>query len=110
MQKKLSIALIITIFLQFLLIEVFHKNIVMLFYKWISSLLFCVHWNNILSCDCNISTGLFHGNIMSFKIFNAFMDVLLYKLEESGVGFKLYIVYCGILMYAGDILLLYIAL
>ena len=34
------------------------------------------------------------------------MDELLYKLEESGLGCKLYNVYCGILMYAGDILLL----
>ena len=32
--------------------------------------------------------------------------MLLYKLEESGLGFKLYNVYCGILMYADDILLL----
>ena len=35
------------------------------------------------------------------------MDELLYKLEESGLGCKLYNVYCGILiMYADDILLL----
>ena len=33
------------------------------------------------------------------------MDELLYKLEESGLGCKLYM-YCGILMYADDILLL----
>ena len=34
------------------------------------------------------------------------MDELLYKLEESGLGCKLYNVYCSILMYADDILLL----
>ena len=34
------------------------------------------------------------------------MDELLFKLERSGLGFKLYNVYCGILMYADDILLL----
>ena len=34
------------------------------------------------------------------------MDELLYKLEESGLGCKLCNVYCGILMYADDILLL----
>ena len=35
------------------------KNTVMLFYKWISSLSFCVLWNNILSCACNISFDLY---------------------------------------------------
>ena len=78
----------------------------MLFYKWISSLSFCVLWNNILSCACKISSGLLQGNILSPKFFNAYMDDLLYKLEESGLGFKLFNVYCGILMYADDILLL----
>ena len=34
------------------------------------------------------------------------MDELLYKLEETGLGCKLYNVYCGILMCADDILLL----
>ena len=82
------------------------KNIVMLFYKWISSLSFCVLWNNILSCACKISSGLLQGNILSPKFFNDYMNELLYKLEESGLGCKLYNVYSGILMYADDILLL----
>ena len=34
------------------------------------------------------------------------MNELLYKLEESGPGCKLCNEYCGILMYADDILLL----
>ena len=34
------------------------------------------------------------------------MDELLSKLEESGLGCKLYNVYCDILTYADDILLL----
>ena len=58
------------------------------------------------SCACNISSGLLQGNILSPKFFNAYMDELLYKLEESGLGCKLYNMYCGILMYADDILLL----
>ena len=33
------------------------------------------------------------------------MDELLYELEESGLGCKFYNVYCGILMYADDIIL-----
>ena len=35
------------------------------------------------------------------------MDELLYKLEECGLGYKLYNVYCGILMCADDILAYY---
>ena len=62
------------------------KNNVMLFYKWISSLSFCVLWNNILSSACNISSGLLQGNILFPKFFNVYMDDLLYKLEESGLG------------------------
>ena len=82
------------------------KNIVMLFYKWASSSSFCVLWNNILSCACNISSSLLQGNILSPKFFNAYMDELLYKLVKSGLGCKLYNAYCGILMHANDILLL----
>ena len=74
------------------------KNTVMLFYKWISSLSFCELWNNILSSACNISSGFLQGNILSPIFFNAYMDELLCKLEESGLGCKLYNVYCGILM------------
>ena len=81
------------------------ENIVMLFYKWISKLSFCVFWNNIFPYACNISSCLLQGNILSPKFFNAYMDELLYKFEESGLGCKLYNVYCGILMCADDILL-----
>ena len=62
------------------------KNIVILLCKWISSLSFCVLENNILSCNCNISSGLLQGNTLSHKFFNVYMDELLYKLEESGLG------------------------
>ena len=93
-------------FLTVLINRVVSRNFVILFYKWISSLSFCVLWNNILSCTCNISSDLLQGNILSSKFFNAYMDKLLYKLEESGLGCKLYKVFCGILMYADDILLL----
>ena len=50
---------------------------------------------------------LYCGNILSPKFFNAYMDELLYKLEESRLDYKLYKVYCGILMYADDILYYY---
>ena len=35
------------------------------------------------------------------------MDELSYRLEKSGLGFKLYKVYCDIFMHADEILLLY---
>ena len=57
-----------------------------------------MRWNNISSCACNISSGLLQGNILYPKFFNAYMNELLYKLEESGLGYKLYNVCCGILM------------
>ena len=60
-------------------------------------------WNNILSCACNISCGFLPGNILSPTFFNAYMDELLYKLDEFGLGCKLYNVYCGVLMYANAI-------
>ena len=47
------------------------KNIIMLFYKWISSLSFCVLKKNILFCACNISSGFLLGNILSPKFFDA---------------------------------------
>ena len=60
----------------------------MLFYKWISSLSFCVLWNNIyyLVFVINISSGLLQDNILSPKCFIAYTDDLLYKLEASGLA------------------------
>ena len=63
-------------------------------------------WNNILFHTCNISSGLLQGNILSPKLFNAYIDELLNKLEEFGQSCKLYKGYGGILMYTDDILLL----
>ena len=51
-------------------------KILLLFYKWISSLSFCVLRNNLLSCTCNISSGLLQGNILPPKLFNDYMDEL----------------------------------
>ena len=64
-------------------------------------------WNNILSYTCNISSGFLQDNILSLNFFNAHMGELLYKLEEFGLGCKLYKVYCGILMCADYKLLLH---
>ena len=96
MQKKLSIVLIIRILLQFLLIEVFLK--IMLCY-FISGFLRChfVRSGIIYYLVFVIfSSSLLQGNILSPKFFNAYMDELLFKLEESGLGCKLYNVFCGI--------------
>ena len=59
------------------------KNIVTLFYRWISSLSFCLFLNNVLSCTYNFSSGLLHGNILSPEFFNVYMDQLSCKIEES---------------------------
>ena len=55
---------------------------------------------------CNISSGLLQDYILPPNFFNVYMDKLLYKLEASDLGCKLYNVNCGILMYANNMLLL----
>ena len=83
------IALIITIFLLFLLIDglLKYRNVCMDFFI----IIFCVLWNNMLSHICNISSGLLQSNrpFSSPEFFNAYTDELFYKLQESGLGCKL---------------------
>jgi hypothetical protein len=67
---------------------------------------FSVRWGNVISSSCNIHSGLLQGNLLSPKFYDVYMDKLLFLLEKSGIGCKIFKQYCGIIMYADDILLL----
>ena len=45
-----------------------------------------VRWNGICSAGFGVSNGVRQGGVLSPVLFSLYMDGLLYKLKESGVG------------------------
>ena len=65
-----------------------------------------VKWDNNISEDFSISNGVKQGGVLSPVLFNVYMDCLLQKLKDSGVGCHIGHVFTGALSYADDLILL----
>ena len=82
------------------------KALILLFYKWYSSMSFCVQWGGCLSTLHVILSGLLQGNLLSPKFFCVYVDTLLHKLEKCDEGCKIFRQFLGAIMYADDLLLM----
>ena len=65
-----------------------------------------VRWNGICSAGFGVSNGVRQGGVLSPVLFSVYMDGLLYKLKESGVGCYWGCPFVGGLCYADDLVLL----
>ena len=65
-----------------------------------------VKWGQSRSRSFGIVNGTRQGSVLSPALFSVYMDDLIVKLRRSGVGCHLGNVYCGVVGYADDILLL----
>lgn len=65
-----------------------------------------VLWNGVSSQRFCIENGVRHGGIISPILFCVYIDGLLQRLHESGVGCYIGHVYTGALAYADDVVLL----
>jgi len=61
-------------------------------------------WAGLLSSPFNAVNGIKQGGILSPVLFCIYIDGLLTKLSESGVGFYMGAYFCGALAYTGTIL------
>lgn len=77
----------------------------MLLYIYINQRV-CVKWSETLSKDITVSNGIKQGGVLSPKLFNVYIDVLLQRLSSSGRGCHIGNVFVGAIGYADDIVLL----
>jgi hypothetical protein len=66
----------------------------------------CVMWDSYRSPSFSVSNGVKQGGVMSPILFTMYIDVLLLRLKDSGIGCHINNVYIGALAYADDITLL----
>ena len=65
-----------------------------------------VRWGQARSRSFSVVNGTRQGSVLSPAIFSVYMDDLIGRLRKSGVGCYLGNVFCGVVGYADDILLL----
>ena len=65
-----------------------------------------VSWNKSLSVPFNVSNGVRQGGVLSPILFSVYLDDLLKKLSDSGVGCYWGHLFAGAVCYADDIVLL----
>ena len=65
-----------------------------------------VGWNNIMSEYFSVTNGVKQGGVLSSMLFSLYIDPLLQKLKQSGVGCHINGNFMGVLSYADDITLI----
>ena len=73
---------------------------------WYSSQSCSVSWDGASSDSINVSNGVRQGGVLSPVLFTIYMDILLNKLKECGVGCYWDGLFVGALCYADDLILL----
>lgn len=73
---------------------------------WFAKSLVCVRWYGTFSCWYRITAGVRQGGLLSPVLFAVYMDTLILRLRNCGLGCKIAEQYYGCLVYADDILLL----
>ena len=66
----------------------------------------CVKWGYVISQEIKVTTGVKQGGILSTVLFSLYIDQLLLRLRNTGVGCHIRNVFTGELGHADDILLI----
>ena len=67
----------------------------------------CTEWNGVFSSlSFSVQNGVRQGGVLSPILFTLYMDVLLKRLESSGIGCHIGNHYTGAVAYADDLTLL----
>ena len=74
--------------------------------NWYSKLVFPVRWNNTISVQFSVGSGVRQGSCLSPTVLNVFMNIFIVQLRLMGIGCYVASVFVGCMLYADDILLM----
>ena len=74
--------------------------------NWFKKKSTAIKWHNVRSRDVPLMSGVKQGGILSPLLFSLYVDVILQKLEKSGIGCFIGRRCCNSYMYADDLILL----
>ena len=83
-----------------------HPAILRCLIHWYRDQRFIVRWNGIDSSTFSSANGVRQGSVLSPLLFAIYMDDLLVRLADSGVGCFMGESFCGAVCYADDLTLL----
>ena len=85
-------------------------NFVNILQQWYSSSSIVVKWNSVLSYKVKLVAGVRQGGVLSPVLFACYVDEMLRKLNNSGLGCHINHLCYNAIMYADDILLMSISI
>ena len=91
--------------LQLLMDRHISKDIIGVMLDWFTRCFVCIRWCGSYSYWFPILAGVRQGGILSPLLFAVYMDVLITRIRQRGLGCKLFDCFYGCLVYADDILL-----
>ena len=103
--KRLTLWIIISLFAK-LIDRGLPLPVVRFLSFWYSSQKMKVRWEKSLSNPFHLSNGVRQGGVLSPVLFSVYLDSLLQKLADSGVGCHWDNLFAGAVCYADDIVLL----
>ena len=65
-----------------------------------------VKWNDELSSDFNVCNGVKQGGVLSPHLFTVYVDPLIHRLRNSGIGCKVGPLISNVFVYADDVIIL----
>ena len=80
--------------------------IIKIIVNWYSKMFASVRWNGAFSNMLPIKSGVLQSSILSPRLFNLHVDVIIVALCKAGYGFFVRKIYMGCMVYADDINLL----
>jgi len=82
------------------------KYFINVIFNWFQCCVSTVRWGCALSSFFQIYAGVRQGGLLSPMLFSECMDVLINRLRQSRLGYKVLQQYFGCILYADDIILL----
>jgi len=80
-------------------------NIIKILYNWYCNSITSVSWNGVLSEMFALEAGIRQGGALSPVLFAVYVNSLLEKLQNSGLGCHIGMLFMGAFMYADDLVL-----
>ena len=82
------------------------RNFIQLLRNWYSNSTICIKWHFCFSHEVKLSAGVRQGGVLSPSLFALYIDNVLDKINNSGLGCYINHICYNAIMYADDILLI----